>query len=82
LRGQLICNNEKDIGFGHDEISASVLDPWLPADIVGNNGQALPLFADLFGLCPTRDRKARGMAGISAGPGAGFALPSLGWGWL
>jgi hypothetical protein len=55
LRGQLICNNEKDIGFGHDEISAAVSDPDVPADIVGNYGQALPLFADVFGLCPTCD---------------------------
>jgi hypothetical protein len=52
LRGQLICNNEKDIRFGHDEISASVSDPGLSADIVFHHGKALPLFTDMFRLCP------------------------------
>jgi hypothetical protein len=54
LRGQLICHNEKDIGFrrGHDEISASVSYPGLSADIIFHHGKALPLFTDMFRLCP------------------------------
>jgi hypothetical protein len=48
LGRQLICNDEKNIGFCHDEIFASVLDPRLPAHLIVNNGQALPLFTDMF----------------------------------
>src|SRR5271170_6774829 len=53
-------------------------DPLLPAHTLEPGRQAVPVFADLFGLCGRGDRAPWPLGGLLDGLGARVPLPSVG----
>src|SRR5271169_3681780 len=53
-------------------------DPLLSAYAFEPNRPAVPVLADLFGLCGRGERAPRPLGGLLDGPGAGVPLPPLG----
>src|SRR5271165_2164255 len=53
-------------------------DPFLPAYTLGPDWPAVPIFADLLGLCRRGDPAARPLGGFLDGSGASLPLPPVG----